>query len=307
MFDRLKNAFKSFTNTIVNSITTTELSEDKLNEIRDELFMQLVESDVAVDVADAMCNAMVNYLRGIKVPRFGDKESVIKNGIIDVMNRLFSDIPDVDFMNEVTRILQTKKPVVLLFLGPNGYGKTTTIAKITHQLMKRGYTAVWAAADTYRAGAIEQLEGHAAKLGVRVIKHGYGSDPAAVAYDAVNHARVRGIDYVMIDTAGRMHTDANLMSELSKIQRVSKPDLSIFIADALLGNEALDIAKYYSKYVRIDGLVVTKVDAYPKGGAILTFLYELKKPIYFLGVGQGYDDLRPFNKLEFFKQLILSE
>ncbi len=156
-------------------------------------------------------------------------------------------------------------------------------------------------------GAIEQLEGHAAKLGVRVIKHGYGSDPAAVAYDAINHAKVRGgIDYVMIDTAGRMHTDINLMNELSKIQRVSRPDLSIFIADALLGNEALDIAKYYSKYVRIDGLIVTKVDAYPKGGAILTFLYELKKPIYFLGVGQGgYDDLRPFSKAEFFRQLIL--
>ena len=305
MFDRLKNAFKSFTNTIINSITTTELSEDKLNEIHDDLFMQLVESDVAVDVADAICNAMINYLKDLKVPRFGDKESVIRNGIIDVMNRLFSDIPDIDFMGEVVRILQTKKPVVLLFLGPNGYGKTTTIAKITHQLMKKGYTAVWAAADTYRAGAIEQLEGHAVRLGVRVIKHNYGSDPAAVAYDAINHAKVKGIDYVMIDTAGRMHTDINLMNELSKIQRVSKPDLSIFIADALLGNEALDIAKYYSKYVRIDGLIVTKVDAYPKGGAILTFLYELKKPIYFLGVGQGYDDLRPFNKLEFFKQLIL--
>jgi signal recognition particle-docking protein FtsY len=125
-----------------------------------------------------------------------------------------------------------------------------------------------------------------------------------VAYDAINHARVRGIDFVMIDTAGRMHTDINLMNELSKVQRVSKPDVSIFVADALLGNEALDIAKYYSKYVRIDGLVVTKVDAYPKGGAILTFLYELKKPIYFLGVGQGYDDLRPFNKAEFFRTLI---
>ncbi|ADY01120.1 MAG: signal recognition particle-docking protein FtsY [Vulcanisaeta sp.] len=305
MFDKLKNAFKSFTNTIVNSITTTELSEDKLSEIRDELFMQLVESDVAVDVADAICDAIINYLRGIKVPRFGDKESMIRNGILDVMNKLFNDIPDVDFMGEVTRILQNKKPVVLLFLGPNGYGKTTTIAKITYQLMRRGYTAVWAAADTYRAGAIEQLEGHATKLGVRVIKHSYGSDPAAVAYDAISHAKVRSIDYVMIDTAGRMHTDINLMNELSKIQRVSRPDLSIFIADALLGNEALDIAKYYSKYVRIDGLIVTKVDAYPKGGAILTFLYELKKPIYFLGVGQGYDDLRPFNKMEFFRQLIL--
>ncbi len=305
MFDKLRSAFRSLTNAIASSITTTELSEKKLVEIRDELFMQLVESDVAVDVADAICDAMVNYLRGLKVPRFGDKESIIREGILEVMNRLFSDVPDVDFMSEVTKALQTRRPVVLLFLGPNGYGKTTTIAKITHQLMKRGYTAVWAAADTYRAGAIEQLEGHAAKLGVRVIKHGYGSDPAAVAYDAINHARVRGVDYVMIDTAGRMHTDANLMSELSKIQRVSRPDFSIFIADALLGNEALDIAKYYSKYVRIDGLIVTKVDAYPKGGAILTFLYELKRPIYLLGIGQGYDDLRPFNKAEFFRQLIL--
>ncbi len=221
MFDKLKNAFKTFTNTLVNSITTTELSEDKLNEIRDELFMQLVESDVAVDVADAICNAIINYLRDLRVPRFGDKESIIKNGVLDVMNKLFSDVPDVDFMSEVTKMLQEKKPVVLLFLGPNGYGKTTTIAKITHQLMKRGYTAVWAAADTYRAGAIEQLEGHATRLGVRVIKHGYGSDPAAVAYDAISHARNRGIDYVMIDTAGRMHTDTNLMNELSKVQRLA--------------------------------------------------------------------------------------
>ncbi|BDR90932.1 signal recognition particle-docking protein FtsY [Vulcanisaeta souniana] len=305
MFDKLRNAFKSFTNTIVNSITTTELSEDKLSEIRDNLFMQLVESDVAVDVAEAICDAIINYLRGLKVPRFGDKELMIRNGILEVMNKLFSEIQDVDLISEVTRELQVKKPVILLFLGPNGYGKTTTIAKVTHQLMKRGYTAVWAAADTYRAGAIEQLEGHAARLGIRVIKHGYGSDPAAVAYDAINHAKNKGIDYVMIDTAGRMHTDVNLMNELSKVQRVSKPDLSIFIADALLGNEALDIAKYYSKYVRIDGLIVTKVDAYPKGGAILTFLYELKRPIYFLGTGQNYDDLRPFNKMEFFRQLIL--
>ncbi len=305
MFDKLRSAFKSFTNTIVNSIATTELSEDKLSDIRDDLFMQLVESDVAVDVAEAICDAIINYLREFKVPRFGDKESIIRNGILEVMNKLFSEIPDVDFISEVTKELQAKKPVVLLFLGPNGYGKTTTIAKVTHQLMKRGYTAIWAAADTYRAGAIEQLEGHAARLGVRVIKHGYGSDPAAVAYDAISHAKNKGIDYVMIDTAGRMHTDVNLMNELSKVQRVSRPDLSIFIADALLGNEALDIARYYSKYVRIDGLVVTKVDAYPKGGAILTFLYELKRPIYFLGVGQGYDDLRQFNKVEFFRQLVL--
>ncbi|MCG2894787.1 MAG: signal recognition particle-docking protein FtsY, partial [Vulcanisaeta sp.] len=270
-----------------------------------DLFMQLVEADVAVDVADAISASIIEQLKNLRIPRFGDRESVIRNAIVEALERMFSDVPDVDFMSEVTKIHRTKKPVVLLFLGPNGYGKTTTIAKITYQLMKSGYTAVWAAADTYRAGAIEQLEGHANKLNVRVIKHGYGSDPAAVAYDAISHARARGIDFVMIDTAGRMHTDTNLMNELSKVQRVSKPDLSIFVADALLGNEALEIAKYYSRYVRIDGLVVTKVDAYPKGGAILTFLYELKRPIYFLGVGQGYDDLKPFNKGEFFRQLLL--
>jgi fused signal recognition particle receptor len=305
VFDKLRNAFKSFTNSLTNLITTAELSESKLEELRNDLFMQLVEADVAVDVADAISASIIEQLRNLRIPRFGDRESVIRNAIVEALERMFSDVPDVDFMSEVTKIHRTKKPVVLLFLGPNGYGKTTTIAKITYQLMKSGYTAVWAAADTYRAGAIEQLEGHANKLNVRVIKHGYGSDPAAVAYDAISHARARGIDFVMIDTAGRMHTDTNLMNELSKIQRVSKPDLSIFVADALLGNEALEIAKYYSRYVRIDGLVVTKVDAYPKGGAILTFLYELKRPIYFLGVGQGYDDLKPFNKGEFFRQLLL--
>ena len=305
VFDKLRNAFRSFANSLTNLITTAELSESKLEELRNDLFMQLVEADVAVDVADAISTSIIEQLRNLRIPRFGDRESVIRNAIVEALERMFSDVPDVDFMSEVTKIHRTKKPVVLLFLGPNGYGKTTTIAKITYQLMKSGYTAVWAAADTYRAGAIEQLEGHANKLNVRVIKHGYGSDPAAVAYDAISHARARGIDFVMIDTAGRMHTDANLMNELSKVQRVSKPDLSIFVADALLGNEALEIAKYYSRYVRIDGLVVTKVDAYPKGGAILTFLYELKRPIYFLGVGQGYDDLRPFNKGEFFRQLLL--
>ena len=304
VFDKLRNAFRSFANSLVNLITTAELSESKLEELRNDLFMRLVEADVAVDVADAISASIIEQLRNLRIPRFGDRESAIRNAIVEALERMFSDVPDVDFMSEVTKIRSTKKPVVLLFLGPNGYGKTTTIAKITYQLMKSGYTAVWAAADTYRAGAIEQLEGHASKLNVKVIKHGYGSDPAAVAYDAISHARARGIDFVMIDTAGRMHTDTNLMNELSKIQRVSKPDLSIFVADALLGNEALEIAKYYSRYVRIDGLVVTKVDAYPKGGAILTFLYELKRPIYFLGVGQGYDDLKPFNKGEFFRALI---
>lgn len=306
MFDKLKRVFKSFTDSVVNTVSTTTLSDEKLMEIKDDLFMQLVESDVAVDVADAISTTIIESLRDIKVPRFGDKEKIIKENIVNALNKLFMDIPNVDFISSITEILKKKSPVVLLFLGPNGYGKTTTIAKITHMLMKMNYTAVWAAADTFRAGAIEQLEGHASKLGVKVIKHSYGADPAAVAYDAINYARNKGLHFVMIDTAGRMHTDVNLMNELNKVQRVSKPDISIFIADALLGNEALEIAKYYSKYVKIDGIIITKVDAYPKGGAILTFLYLLRKPIYFLGVGQGYDDLKPFNKEEFFAELLSS-
>ncbi len=315
MFEKLKNAFKSFANAVINafssaassvaaSVATTTLSEKKLEELKEDLFFKLVEADVAVEVAEAICNAIADHLRNVKLPRFGDKEAVIREEMLKALTRLFEDVPDVDLVEEALRLLEVKRPIVMLFLGPNGYGKTTTIAKLTYLFQRLNRRVVWAASDTFRAGAIEQLEGHAVKLGVKVVKHQYGADPAAVAYDAINHAKAKGIDIVMIDTAGRMHTDINLMNELKKIQRVAEPDFSIFIADALLGNEALEIARHYSKHVKIDGLIVTKVDAYPKGGAILTFLYELKKPIYFLGVGQKYEDLRRFNKEEFFRLLL---
>jgi len=302
MFDRLRRTFRSLADSLAEAITTSTLSEGKIKEICDELFVNLVESDVAVEVAEAIVNSIKESLAQLRIPRFTDKERIIRGHLMEALLNLLSDVADVDFLS-MTREVKVR-PIVMLFLGPNGYGKTTTIAKITRLLMKNNYSVIWAAADTFRAGAIEQLEIHARRLGIKVIRHAYGADPAAVAFDAVNYARSHGISVVMIDTAGRMHTDINLMSELSKIQRVTKPHFSIFIADALLGNEALEIARSYSKHVNIDGIVVTKVDAYPKGGSIITLLYTLRKPIYFLGTGQGYDDLKPFNKKEFIEQIL---
>ncbi|MCD6465381.1 signal recognition particle-docking protein FtsY, partial [Candidatus Bathyarchaeota archaeon] len=157
-----------------------------------------------------------------------------------------------------------------------------------------GYSVVLACSDTFRAGSIEQLEQHAKRLGVNVIKHRYGSDAAAVAYDAVQHARARGINVVLIDTAGRMQTNRNLMAEMEKIVRVVNPDLVIFVGDALTGNDVVSQAEEFNRHVSISGSILTKMDADAKGGAAISIAYVTKKPIIFLGVGQEYNDLEPF-------------
>ncbi len=290
---------------VSEAIAYTKLSEDKVEKLCEGLFTQLVECDVAVEVSEQIVEVVRNKLLSLKIPRFGaDKDKLVKNAIKEALLEVIKDVPDVDFMELTSKLVEERSPVVVLFLGPNGYGKTTTIAKIGYLLKNSGYSVVFAAADTFRAGAIEQLEEHGRRLGIKVIKQRYGADPAAVVLDAISHAESKGIDFVLVDTAGRMHTDVNLMDELRKIYRVAEPDLSVFVADALLGNEALEVAKTYSKYVNIDGLIVTKVDAYPKGGSILTFLVVLRKPIFFLGTGQNYEDLIPFKKEWFVNQIL---
>jgi len=301
MFDSLRSVFSK----VVEALATAKLTDRSLESLLDDLFIKLVECDVAVDVAEAIAEELRGRLYGARAPRFGEgREKALRSLIKQALLSLLEGVPDVDFVSMAEEGARSKRPYVMVFLGPNGYGKTTTIAKIAHIFVRRGYSVLLAASDTFRAGAIEQLEEHGRRLGVKVLRHKYGADPAAVAYDAVQHAKSKGIHFVMIDTAGRMHTDVNLMNELAKIQRVVQPDNSIFVADALLGNEALEIAKYYAKFVRIDGLVVAKADAYAKGGAILTFLYALRKPIYFLGVGQKYEDLVPFRKEQFIDLLV---
>ncbi len=304
MFDRLKKTFAKFVESVVSTVKEDALDAKEVERLVDDLYIDMVESDVAVEVADAVSEELKKRLVGVKVPRFGDRDKVVKKAVFDALLGVLSDVPDVDFYQDARRVMEGARPVVVMFLGPNGYGKTTTLAKLAFNLQEMGYKVVAAAADTFRAGAREQLEEHGRRVGFRVVGGPYGADPAAVAFDAVQHARSRGVHFVLIDTAGRMHTDANLMQELSKIQRVAEPHYSVFVFDAQLGNEALEIARYYSKYVKIDGMIATKVDAYPKGGSILTFLYTLKRPVYFLGVGQTYRDLVPFSKQDYIGQLV---
>ncbi len=182
-----------------------------------------------------------------------------------------------------------------MFVGVNGTGKTTTIAKLAYHIQKKGFTCVVAAADTFRAGAIEQLEKHAEAVGFKLIKHKAGADPAAVAFDAVEHARARGRDVVLIDTAGRMQTNQNLMDQMKKIKRVTKPNLVLYIGDALAGNDAIEQAKQFHEAVGLDGVVLTKLDADAKGGAALSMARTIGKPVVFVNLGQTYEDIKRFD------------
>jgi fused signal recognition particle receptor len=187
------------------------------------------------------------------------------------------------------------KPFVILFVGVNGTGKTTTVAKLAGMLRDQGLGVAIAAGDTFRAGAIEQLLVHGERLGIKVVRQQEGSDPAAVAFDAVLHARARGLDAVLVDTAGRQHTNENLVEEAKKIRRVVAPQMTLFVGDALSGNDVVEQAAKFQEALGVDGLVLTKLDADVKGGAALSTTFVTKKPILFMGVGQGYADLKVFD------------
>ena len=266
------------------------LDETKLDELLWDLEMGLLEADVAYSVIDSIKKDVKQELK--RVPFDKGKagelvETVLKNAIGHVLSSNHFDFK--------TFIEAHAKPVVIMFVGVNGTGKTLSIAKIACQLQKMGKSSVMAAGDTFRAGAIEQLSIHAERLGVKIIKHGPGSDPAAVAYDAIEHAKAKHKDVVLLDTAGRMQTNTNLMDEMAKIKRVAKPDLIIFVGDALSGNDAVIQAKRFNEVVGIDGVILTKVDADAKGGSSLSIAYTIGKPLLFVGIGQNYEDQIPFD------------
>jgi fused signal recognition particle receptor len=274
-----------------DSIMGRMIKEKKLDDLLDELEVILLESDVAYPVAEEIKETLKEELVGRRIKRDVDVDEFIEEALRDSIRKVLAVDP-VD-LDEYVR--EHEKPVVLMFVGVNGTGKTTTIARIAHRYKKQGMTSVLAAGDTFRAGAIEQLEIHANNLGVKIIKHKAGSDPAAVAYDAVEHARARYKDLVLIDTAGRMQTNVNLMDEMKKIQRISKPDLVVFVGDSLAGNDAVEQARKFDEAVGIDIAILTKIDADAKGGAALSIAHAVGKPIAFVGTGQGYDDLEVFD------------
>jgi fused signal recognition particle receptor len=233
-----------------------------------------------------------------------DRKKIVEENLRQVLLEVMLTNNKIDLLEKAEEKRKKGEPFVLLFVGINGTGKTTTIAKVAQFLRDKGYSVVLACSDTYRAGSIEQLEEHAKRLGMRIITHKYGADPAAVAYDAISHAKAHGINAVLIDTAGRMQTNQNLMNELAKVKRVITPDLTVLTVDSLTGNDAVMQAEEFHKSVGIDATILTKVDADVKGGAALSVTYVTQKPILFIGTGQTYKDLEVFNP-EKFVQMIL--
>jgi len=300
MFEKLKSGLKG----LVNKVTTTELKAENLHPILSEFKINLAESDVAFPVAEHICNNIEKRLNGVQVKRLEDRRKIVEKNLREVLLEIMLTNNKIDLLEAVEEKRKKNEPFVIIFVGINGTGKTTTIAKVARFLNKKGYSVVLACSDTYRAGSIEQLEEHAKRLGIRMIKHKYGADPAAVAYDTINHAKAHGINAVLIDTAGRMQTNRNLMDELAKIRRVANPDLTILTVDSLTGNDAVMQAEEFHKSVGIDATILTKVDADVKGGSALSVTYVTQKPILFIGTGQKYEDLEEFNS-EKFVQMIL--
>ncbi len=268
-----------------------KIDSGKLDSILYDLEVGLLENDVAFPVTKEIVDTLAEDLKAKRITRGTDFEAAVEGSLRAAVMKVLSAKP-MDFFAFVEK---TPKPVVVMFVGVNGTGKTTVIAKLASMLQKRGKSVVVAAADTFRAGAIEQLGVHADRLGFKLVKHVAGADPAAVAFDAVEHAKARSRDIVLIDTAGRMQTNQNLMDQMKKIQRVAKPNLVVFVGDALAGNDAVEQARQFNDAVGVDGAILCKIDADAKGGAALSIAHTIGKPILFVGTGQGYDDLTPFD------------
>ncbi|MCL2032216.1 MAG: signal recognition particle-docking protein FtsY [Methanomassiliicoccaceae archaeon] len=268
-----------------------KIKEDPLDDLLDELEVVLLESDVAYPVVQDIILGVRDNLVNKKYGRQYTLEQVVETAVRESVRNVLK-VNEFDFDKWVDG---QERPTVMMFVGINGTGKTTTIAKIAKRLKDNEKSVVIAACDTFRAGAIEQLSIHAERVGVKIVKQGQDADPSAVAFDAIEHARSKGKDIVLLDTAGRMQTNNNLIAEMKKIARISKPSLKIFVGDALAGNDAIEQAKVFDAAIGIDAIVLTKIDTDAKGGAALSIAHTIGKPIAFVSDGQGYEDLQVFD------------
>lgn len=289
MFDSLKNKFSG----LVDGVSSKKVTEKDLDKILEDFELSLIESDVSLKVSEKIVEELKKKLSGEKIGLTSNKKDFVKTAVEETLTEIL-EYKKFDIFKEIDKRRKAGEIFSIAFVGFNGTGKTTTIAKFGKLLLDKGYKVVIAASDTFRAGSIEQLSLHAENIGIKVIKHNYGADPAAVAFDAINHAKARGIDVVLIDTAGRSEINRNLMDEMKKLVRVSNPDMKIFVGDSLAGNAVAEQAEKFSD-IGLDGSILTKVDADSRGGAALSISYITEKPILFIGTGQGYDDLEPFD------------
>ncbi len=293
-----------FFSRLAKSFTTKNLTEEQFDEIFMELELILLENNVALEVVDKIQEKLKENLVGIEI-----KKDKIQETIIDSLKESILSV-----LHEPENLIETIKkkqklnpdPYIIVLFGINGSGKTTSTAKLAHFLESNGLSCVLAAADTFRAASIEQLRSHGSALNIPVISSEYGSDPASVAFDAISHAKKEKKNVVLIDTAGRMYTKSDLMREMEKIIRISKPDLKIFVGESITGNDATQQAKTFNDSVDIDGIILTKADVDEKAGTILSVSHVTNSPIYFLGTGQEYSDLTEFKKELVLKNLGLN-
>ena len=266
-----------------------------LDDLLEELEWMLLESDISSEAVTSVLDALRKSLVGARLRRGAALAKVLEAALKRALRNLLS-AGYWDFDASIQSFLdQGDAPVVVMLVGVNGTGKTTTAAKIAHRLQSNGHSVIAAAGDTFRAGAIQQLESHCENLGIRCISSQRGGDAAAIARDAIESAKAKNIDIVLVDTAGRMQNKTNLMKELEKVRRVANPHLVLFVGDALAGNDAVDQAKMFQEMMRFDGAVLSKMDTDAKGGAGLSIAFATGRPIVFAGIGQGYDDLLQFN------------
>ncbi len=311
LFKALKNTLGSLRSSIakgiseaLGAIATKEIKYQDVMKRADELVVKLVEADIAYEVAEEIVRGVAKRLDGVRVGRFEDLDSIVDNRLREAVEEILSRGV---WREDLVKMAGTRKPLKIVFMGVNGVGKTTTIAKVARFFQKHGLKVLVVAGDTFRAGAQEQLAIHCARLGAPFFRAKYGSDPGAVVYDAVRHAERQGYDAVLIDTAGRQHTDRDLMEEVKKIVRVSKPDLKILVLDSLTGNDAINQAREFDKYVGVDAAILTKLDANATGGSAISIIASIGKPIAFVGVGQGYDDLKPYDPKEILERIFEGE
>ena len=301
MFDNLKKAFSNAS----TGFSEKDLNEKDIEDVLFELEINLLESDVATEVIDSIKDSLKEKIIGSRVEK-KNIQNFVKQSLIEFISETFDNAGQIDLKDRINEKKSSNQPFIIVFVGINGTGKTTSLAKVANMLKNEKFSVVIAAADTYRAGAIEQLREHTNRLNLKIIAQNYGSDPAAVAKDAVLYAQSHKVDCVLVDTAGRMQTSSNLMEQIAKITKVVNPDMKIFVGDSLAGNDTVNQAREFHKQVKFDCSILTKSDADARGGAALSIVKVTSSPIIYVGVGQEYDDIVKFSKQTFLENVFES-
>ena len=306
MFDKLRSALNSFPNQIINKNN----DKNTIDDILWNLEVSLLESDVSHEVVEELIKNLKNRISELNFNDSNDKFNLIKDELILIISSLLSNSSNFNLIEEIHKKKSSNEPYLIVFVGINGTGKTTTLAKLAQLLKNNELTCVLACADTYRAGAIEQLIEHSNRLSLKTISQSYGSDPAAVARDAIIYSKSNNIDVVLIDTAGRLQNNDDLMAELSKIIRVLKkkdssaPHGVLLVLDATTGQNATSQVVSFSRACGITGIAMTKLDGTARGGMLVSIAAEQKTPIIYVGVGEGINDLQAFNAKAFSRALL---